>query len=203
MIAHDRINQDVIYGGYMSSGDIGKQIILLRETAGISQKDLAEKISVTQPSLSRWESGVVVPPLHQIERIAGALGLSLEEVLSEDKEEYEKLRKKLLASRLVSLVLAILLVVVIILVVMPKYRVIAGPEVSENEYGASLEFYVKPIFFFTESGSEAYAKKLAKQYSDRTEYETIDVVFVKSSADYYDWENTYYSIYYFLDTLTN
>ena len=187
----------------MSSGDIGKQIILLRETAGISQKDLAEKISVTQPSLSRWESGAVVPPLHQIERIAGALGVSLEEVLSEDKEEYEKLRKKLFVSRMVSLVLAILLVVGITLVVMPKYRVIAGPEVSENDYGPSLEFYAKPVFFFSESGSEAYARKLAKKYADRNEYETIEVHFVKAAADYYDWDNTYYSMIYFRDTLTD
>ena len=187
----------------MSSGDIGKHIILLRETAGLSQKDLAEKISVTQPSLSRWESGAVVPPLYQIERIAGVLGVSLEEVLSEDKEEYEKLRKKLFTSRLVSLVLAILLVVGLILVVMPKYRVVAGPEVSENDYGPSLEFYAKPVFFLTESGSEAYAKKLAQKYSDRADYETIGVIFVKSSTDYYDDENTYYSIYYFRDSLTD
>ena len=38
---------------------------------------------------------------------------------------------------------------------------------------------------------------------DGQKHETIEVHFVKAAADYYDWDNTYYSMIYFRDTLTD
>lgn len=52
----------------MNSKDIGKRIVALREERKLSQKELAEMIPVAPATLSRWENGLVTPPLPQLDR---------------------------------------------------------------------------------------------------------------------------------------
>jgi len=52
----------------------------LREKAGISQADLAERVGTKQPNISRLENGEVagLPSLDLLSRVASALGRRLE-----------------------------------------------------------------------------------------------------------------------------
>ena len=181
----------------MSSKDIGSRIIALRERKGLSQKDLAEIISVSAPTLSRWENGVVTPPLQQLEHISDMLGTSLEELFSGDKAEYEKLRKRFIKVRISLMILAILMLFFIAFMVMPKYRVIHEQEDYSDEFGKYITVYVKPVLFISEGESYTYGKRIAQGYWDKTDYEMVEVIFVKSATDYENVDNEYYSNLYF------
>lgn len=48
-----------------------------RESKGITQKEMAEKMGITQASLSRIESGKGEPTLKQVQAMLNILGMSL------------------------------------------------------------------------------------------------------------------------------
>jgi HTH-type transcriptional regulator / antitoxin HipB len=49
-----------------------------REELGWSQRQLAERAGMTQPGIARFESGGTTPTLPLLERLAAALGLTLQ-----------------------------------------------------------------------------------------------------------------------------
>ncbi|ACU60969.1 helix-turn-helix domain-containing protein [Chitinophaga pinensis] len=57
--------------------NIGKAIQTLRTKKNITQKELAEKIGITQTGLSYIETGVKHPSENSLEKIANALGSSV------------------------------------------------------------------------------------------------------------------------------
>ena len=60
----------------------GSTIKLLREKIGYTQKQLAEKLMVSDKAVSKWESGRGLPDISLIEPLAKTLGVSLAELLS-------------------------------------------------------------------------------------------------------------------------
>lgn len=58
---------------------IGARIKARRMELDISQKSLAQSLSVAQPNLSQWETGKLLPPKEMIEALEAELGISLEE----------------------------------------------------------------------------------------------------------------------------
>ena len=61
---------------------MGKLIKDKREQAGLTQQALAEQIGVSQGAVSQYETDVVVPRPGKLVAIAGALGLSPDELLA-------------------------------------------------------------------------------------------------------------------------
>ena len=55
----------------------------LREQAGLTQTELAERANVDQSAVSRWESGDTHPRRRQMPILAQALGVSLEDLTCE------------------------------------------------------------------------------------------------------------------------
>lgn len=53
-----------------------------REELGIGQAHLAQKVGVTQQTISRWENGDVVPPPKRLAKLAQALDLDLNRMLA-------------------------------------------------------------------------------------------------------------------------
>ncbi len=60
---------------------IGEKIKTLRETNGLSQRELAEKASVSQGMISQIERGSKSPTIALAQQIADALGVRLDEML--------------------------------------------------------------------------------------------------------------------------
>lgn len=60
----------------------GAMIKELREKQGLTQAQLAEKLSVSDKSISKWETGRGYPDISMIEPLAAALGVSVIELLS-------------------------------------------------------------------------------------------------------------------------
>lgn len=53
-----------------------------REELGLGQGALAERVGVTQQTISRWESGEIIPPPKRLARLAEALDLDVRRMLS-------------------------------------------------------------------------------------------------------------------------
>lgn len=62
----------------------GSTIKLLREKKGYTQKQLAERLMVSDKAISKWESGRGLPDISLIEPLARTLGVSLAELFSGD-----------------------------------------------------------------------------------------------------------------------
>ncbi len=74
---------------------IGNKIRKFREERGLSQKQLAEMINVSNSRISNWEQGINRPDADIIADICGALEVSPSELLgvhlaSEELTEHEK-----------------------------------------------------------------------------------------------------------------
>lgn len=60
----------------------GQMIKKLRESKGMTQSMLAEKLSVSDKTISKWETGRGYPDISLLESLADALGISLIELMS-------------------------------------------------------------------------------------------------------------------------
>lgn len=58
--------------------EVGDMIRRARAGAGLSQAELAERASTSQPALARYETGVTLPTLPTLERLLAACGRRLE-----------------------------------------------------------------------------------------------------------------------------
>ena len=79
----------------MNQEKTGKFIAELRKEKGMTQEQLAEKMGVTDKSISRWENGKTIPDLSMITILAEELNVEVSELLNGrkmTKEELEKLR---------------------------------------------------------------------------------------------------------------
>lgn len=65
---------------------IGQNIADLRKAQSLTQRDLAEKLGVSQSHVARWESERSQPRKKALEDIADALEVSVEEILAGGKE---------------------------------------------------------------------------------------------------------------------
>lgn len=73
---------------------VGEKIKILREKAGISLKDLADKLGYSQALLNQIENHMVSPPLGALMKIARALHVSVGEIWGEHGGEPYILTKK-------------------------------------------------------------------------------------------------------------
>lgn len=60
----------------------GSTVKGLREAKGYTQKQLAERLCVSDKAVSRWETGRGLPDITLLEPLAGALGVSVAELLA-------------------------------------------------------------------------------------------------------------------------
>lgn len=56
----------------------------LREAAGLSQRELGERIGISGPAVAMWESGENRPSLTNLEKLADVLGVSIDAILGRD-----------------------------------------------------------------------------------------------------------------------
>jgi len=54
-----------------------RALIVARLEAGLTQRQMAERLGIKQPALARWEAGETLPTLTTLHRVAQVLGLEL------------------------------------------------------------------------------------------------------------------------------
>lgn len=85
----------------MDNKKIGVFISSLRKEQGLSQKELAEKLSVTDKAVSKWETGRGIPDVSILQPLAGVFDITVGELLNgerlpeQENTNDEKLIRKL------------------------------------------------------------------------------------------------------------
>lgn len=65
---------------YSGEGCVGKRIQKYREERGMSRNEFAKLLSVTLPTIHRWETGIRKPDIATLMKIASILGVKIDEL---------------------------------------------------------------------------------------------------------------------------
>ena len=74
---------------------IGKFISELRKEKGLTQKELADKIGVTDRAISKWENGRGMPDISLLRKISEIFDISINELLSAERINDENKKEKI------------------------------------------------------------------------------------------------------------
>ena len=74
----------------MMKQNMGDLIAGLRKERGMTQKDLAEQMNVTDKAVSKWERNLSCPDVNSIPRLAQVLGVGVEELMTAAPKQEEK-----------------------------------------------------------------------------------------------------------------
>lgn len=77
----------------MNQKKIGKFIADLRKEKKMTQEQLAERLGVSNRSVSRWENGNSMPDLSLLQNISKELGVSISELLNGERQEKNSAQK--------------------------------------------------------------------------------------------------------------
>lgn len=78
----------------MEQEKIGKFIQELRKQQNMTQKDLAEKLGVTDRAVSKWENGRGIPDVSLMKPLCDILGITVSELLSGERIAQKDYREK-------------------------------------------------------------------------------------------------------------
>lgn len=109
----------------MDQNKIGKHIEELRKEKGLTQRDLAEKLGISNTAISKWECGCNLPDISMLEPLSQVLNVDIMELINpqkrtvEDKKkitklEWNKLKKILLIMTNVTACVFILIISVLL-----------------------------------------------------------------------------------------
>ena len=105
--------------------ELNERIKKYRKEAGMSQEDLASKIYVSRTLITKYESGSAFPTQENLEKIAIALNVKVEDLLS-DKEKNEIVEKSFKTNQRFWMILSIcftsISVILLLLSVIPFYQ---------------------------------------------------------------------------------
>ena len=66
----------------MANKSMGEIISTLRREKGMTQKELADMLNITDKAVSKWEREIACPDTQTIPKLAGILGVSVEELMN-------------------------------------------------------------------------------------------------------------------------
>jgi len=69
----------------MDNKKIGLFIASLRKEIGLTQKDLADKLFITDRAVSKWERGLSLPDISLLDNLSSVLGVSVIEILKGER----------------------------------------------------------------------------------------------------------------------
>ena len=126
--------------------ELNEKIKKYRKEAGLSQEDLATKIYVSRTLITKYESGSAFPTQENLEKIAIALNVKVEDLLS-DKEKNEIVEKSFKTNQRFWMILSIcftsISVILLLLSVIPFYQY---STFSQKSYlSASINFRLHPL----------------------------------------------------------
>ena len=161
----------------MERKSIGSFIAVLRKANGLTQRELAEKLGVSDKAVSRWERDETAPDLYLIPTIAEIFGVTSDELLrgertGENAPPTEKQSEK--TERQIKTVLKAVrtkfLTKSLICVLIAVIGLLAAMLCNFGFYRAELGFYIGLIFFMTSAVMEIIFAVLALSGLDAEEF---------------------------------
>lgn len=105
--------------------ELNEKIKKYRKEAGLSQEDLASKIYVSRTLITKYESGSAFPTQENLEKIAAALNVEVEDLLS-NEEKNEIVEKSFKTNQRFWMILSIcftsISVILLLLSIIPFYK---------------------------------------------------------------------------------
>ncbi len=83
----------------MDQKKIGEFICKLRKEKGLTQANLAEMLSISNRTVSKWENGDGMPDVTLLQELSKALGITVDELLSAERKELAELKVTEVESR--------------------------------------------------------------------------------------------------------
>ena len=77
-----------------SNKEKGKYIALKRKRLGLTQKQLAEKLNITDKAVSKWETGAGFPDTSLLKPLASVLEITVMELLEGEDIEKDNIQEK-------------------------------------------------------------------------------------------------------------
>lgn len=74
----------------MDCSKVGSLILRLRKEKNITQKEVADRMSISDKTISKWERGMGCPDVTLLRDLSGILGVNIESILMGDLEESDK-----------------------------------------------------------------------------------------------------------------
>ena len=132
----------------MNQEKIGKLIAKLRKEKGLTQQQLGDMIGVGYRAVSKWETGLTLPDISNINELCKILGITSDELLkgelNKKKDEPSKSNKKF-NKKLLLLLIPIIIIGIIIGIIIKEnnktyeYDVISG-NINEYNVEGSISF---------------------------------------------------------------
>ena len=64
-----------------------ENLVMLRNSRGFSQEQIAEKIGISRQAYAKWESGATIPDIEKCSLLADVYGVSIDSLIKEVKVE--------------------------------------------------------------------------------------------------------------------
>lgn len=109
----------------MDNKKIGKLIKELRKEKGLTQEQLGEMIGVSFKSVSKWERGITIPDIGNINELSKILGISSDELLAGERNTEESVsetnKSKKVSSKII-ITISIIAVFIIAIILLINYQ---------------------------------------------------------------------------------
>lgn len=76
----------------MDNKQIGKFISKLRKSKELTQNELADKLNISNKTVSKWETGEGLPDISVLPEIAKVLGVTVDEILNAELKEETRIK---------------------------------------------------------------------------------------------------------------
>lgn len=107
---------------------VAKNLIAYRKDKKLTQAELAEKISYSDKSISKWERGECIPDLAILKQLADFYGITINDFLNESDElKHPKQKKKFLRKQIIVPLLSVGLVWLVALLCFVSILLFANP----------------------------------------------------------------------------
>jgi transcriptional regulator with XRE-family HTH domain len=73
----------------MDSGRVGKLLLALRREKGMTQKELADNMNLSDRTISKWERGMGCPDVSLLKELSQIFGVNIEKILTGDLDPNE------------------------------------------------------------------------------------------------------------------
>ena len=171
--------------GVMNNKKTGQFISAIRKELGYSQKDLAEKLNITDKAVSKWETGRSAPDVSMLLPLSEVLGVSVTEILKGERICQEEIHTasnevivKTLKKSKSKVTVAIILVLIILVGLICSY----------------------PAYHYFSTISEKDFEEVREQAISFSENEEIDCIAITQNSDkiaylFADDESSYMVLY--------
>lgn len=160
----------------MDQKKIGAYIRELRIKNNLSQSQLAEKLSVTNQAISKWENGRGIPDIEMLKQLSIIFNVNVDELINGEKKAYNRKLKYILP---ISIILIVIIIVSALLLKKTtnnnfEFNTLA----SDND-----KFSIKGVIAYNENKKSIYISdiKYSAPDSEEEEYVVAECILYEST----------------------